>query len=176
MAKSPTEKPGPSSQAFPSAALLSKKAPGSPRGYDYSRSGNPTREALEKNIASLEMPDGEEAECYGLAFASGLGASANILFALLNQGDHLICSDDVYGGTFRLITGKDYKGYEKFGVECDYVDMGDEETLAGKIKENTKLIWIETPHESFAEDGGHQKHHGNREKRRNPPPWWTIPS
>ena len=144
--KEPDENTGAVKPSISVSSTFKQKSPGQPLGgYDYSRSGNPTREALEKNIASLEMPDGEEAECYGLAFASGLGASANILFALLKQGDHLICSDDVYGGTFRLITGKDYKGYEKFGIECDYVDMGDEETLAGKIKENTKLIWIETP-------------------------------
>lgn len=128
------------------SSTFRQRTPGAPVGdFEYSRSGNPTRQALERNIASLERPEGWEAEPHGLAFSSGLGASSTILFALLSHGDHMLCSDDVYGGTFRLITGKDFRGFEKFGVQCDYVDMGDEESLAGKVRENTRLIWIETP-------------------------------
>ncbi len=128
------------------SSTFKQRTPGEPVGdFEYSRSDNPTRQALERNIASLESPEEGEAECRGLAFSSGLGTSTTILFALLAHGAHMLCSDDVYGGTFRLITGKDLRGFEKFGVECDYVDMSDEESLAGKIRENTKLIWIETP-------------------------------
>ncbi len=127
------------------SSTFQQNTPGEPvGGYEYSRSNNPTREALERNVAALERPD-EESTCHGLAFSSGLGATATILFALLSHGDHMLCSDDVYGGTFRLITGKDLRGFEKFGIECDYVDMADEESLAGKIRKNTRLIWIETP-------------------------------
>ena len=144
--KEPDSHPGAVKPAITLSSTFKQNSPGEPiGGYDYSRSGNPTREALEKNIASLEKEDDDPDETYGLAFSSGLGASTTILFAFLKGGDHMICSDDVYGGTFRLITGKDYKGFEKFGIECDYVDMGNEESLAGKIRENTKLIWIETP-------------------------------
>ncbi len=144
------KEPDPSTGAVKPNIVLSttfrQTSPGQPLGsYDYSRSGNPTRERLETNIASLENPEGDDTPAYGLAFSSGLGASSTILFALLGGGDHMICSDDVYGGTFRLITGKDLKGFVKFGIECDYIDMADEESLAGKIKENTRLIWIETP-------------------------------
>ncbi|MYA95518.1 MAG: PLP-dependent transferase [Nitrospinae bacterium] len=128
------------------SSTFKQHTPGDPVGdYEYSRSGNPTREALEQNIAGLERPEGADTECHGLAFSSGLGATTTILFALLSHGDHMLCSDDVYGGTFRLITGKDFRGFEKFGVACDYVDMADEESLAGKIRENTRLIWIESP-------------------------------
>ena len=128
------------------SSTFKQHTPGDPVGdFEYSRSGNPTREALEQNIAGLERPEGADAECHGLAFSSGLGATTTILFALLSHGDHMLCSDDVYGGTFRLITGKDFRGFEKFGIACDYVDMADEESLAGKIRENTRLIWIESP-------------------------------
>ncbi len=128
------------------SSTFRQNTPGEPVGdFEYSRSGNPTRQALERNIASLECPEAWDAECHGLAFSSGLGASSTILFSLLSHGDHMLCSDDVYGGTFRLITGKDFRGFEKFGIQCDYVDMADEESLAGKVRENTKLIWIESP-------------------------------
>ena len=110
------------------------------------RPGGTIVEATSGNTgAGLERPDNEDTECHGLAFSSGLGATTTILFALLSHGDHILCSDDVYGGTFRLITGKDLRGFEKFGISCDYVDMTDEASLAGKIRENTRLIWIESP-------------------------------
>lgn len=144
--KEPDERTGAVKPDITLSSTFRQRTPGQPvGGFDYSRSGNPTRQALERNIAGLERPEGEDAECFGLAFSSGLGATGTLLFALLARGDHMLCSDDVYGGTFRLITGKDLRGFEKFGVECDYVDMADEESLAGKVRENTRLIWIESP-------------------------------
>ncbi|MEE9239806.1 MAG: PLP-dependent aspartate aminotransferase family protein [bacterium] len=144
--KEPDESTGAVKPNICLSSTFKQNSPGQPiGGYDYSRSGNPTREALERNLASLENDNDDPDKAYGLAFSSGLATTSTLLFSFLKNGDHIICSDDVYGGTFRLITGKDYKGFQKFGIECDYVDMANEETLAGNIRENTKLIWIETP-------------------------------
>jgi cystathionine gamma-lyase len=103
-------------------------------GLEYSRSGNPTRFALEKNLASLE--NGKS----GFAYASGLAAITNILL-LLSKGDHVISIDDVYGGTRRLFT----KVFEKFGLEFSFVDFKDAKGIESHIKENTKIIWVESP-------------------------------
>ncbi|MDP2709473.1 MAG: PLP-dependent aspartate aminotransferase family protein [bacterium] len=103
-------------------------------GYEYSRSGNPTRNALEKNLAALE--EGNEA----LAFSSGLAAITNVLM-LLKSGDHVISIDDVYGGTRRLFT----QVFERFGLEFSFVDFAQGKDLMKQIKKNTKLIWIESP-------------------------------
>lgn len=103
-------------------------------GLEYSRTGNPTRYALEKNIAALE--NGKHA----FAYSSGSAAITNILL-LLKKGDHVVTIDDVYGGTRRLFT----QVFEKFGIEFTYANFWDSKSLKKYIKENTKLIWIETP-------------------------------
>lgn len=104
------------------------------KGYEYSRSGNPTRHALEKNLASLE--DGK----LGFAFSSGLSAITNVLL-LLQKGDHVLSIDDVYGGTRRLFT----KVFEKFGIEFSFVNFAKGKDIIKSIKENTRMIWIESP-------------------------------
>lgn len=105
------------------------------KGYEYSRTGNPTRTALEKCLASLE--DGK----YGLAFASGCAATTTALMSLLKAGDHVVASDDLYGGTYRLFQ----KVLSNFGLEFTYVDVTSKDNILSAIKENTKLLWIETP-------------------------------
>jgi cystathionine gamma-lyase len=102
--------------------------------YEYSRTGNPTRTALETALASLE--EGK----YGLAFASGLAATTTVL-SLLKNGDHLIAVNDLYGGTYRLLE----KVVTNWGVTTTYVDINDLAAFESAIQPNTKLIWIETP-------------------------------
>lgn len=104
------------------------------RGFDYSRSINPTRLALETQLAALE-----EAK-HGYAFASGMAAEAAVM-NLLSSGDHVIVTDDLYGGTYRLFS----KVLVRYGLEFSYVDMSDLETVHAAIRPNTKLFWIETP-------------------------------
>ena len=111
-----------------------QESPGKHKGYDYSRTHNPTRTALEKNIASLE--EGK----YGLAFSSGMSAISTIT-QMLNAGDHIICSDDVYGGTFRLFD----KVLKKFNLEFDFIDLTRLQSLERYIKNTTKLVWLESP-------------------------------
>lgn len=103
-------------------------------GYEYSRSGNPTRYALEKNIASLE--NGK----YGFAFSSGLAAITNVLLTL-KKGDHIVSIDDVYGGTRRLFT----RVFADFGLEFTFSPFVTGKDIEAHIKPNTKLIWIESP-------------------------------
>ena len=102
--------------------------------YDYSRSGNPTRDALEKTIAALE------GGARGLAFASGIAAISSA-FMLLSADDHIVVTEDVYGGTFRFVT----EVLTKFKIDHTFVDLGDLEAVEQAIKPNTKLIYIETP-------------------------------
>lgn len=102
--------------------------------YDYSRSGNPTREALEQAIAELE------GGTRGMAFASGM-AAISTAFLLLSQGDHVVVTEDVYGGTFRIITDV----LTRFGIEHTFVDMTDLHQVASAIRPNTKVIYMETP-------------------------------
>ncbi|WP_129409092.1 trans-sulfuration enzyme family protein [Marinitoga lauensis] len=104
-------------------------------GYVYSRSGNPTRNSLEDKLASLENAK------YGLAFSSGLAAETTIILSLLKQGDHVIAFDDLYGGTKRLFN----KVLNRFGIEVSYTDFRNVENIEKSIKNNTKMIWIETP-------------------------------
>ena len=111
-----------------------QESPGKHKGYDYSRTHNPTRTALEKNIASLEEGN------YGLAFSSGMSAISTITH-MLNAGDHIICSDDVYGGTFRLFD----KVLKKFNLEFDFIDLTSLQSLERYIKNTTKLVWLESP-------------------------------
>ena len=107
---------------------------GKPRGYEYSRTGNPTRAALEQALASLESGR------HGLAFASGVAATTAVL-NLLGPGDHVLAGSDLYGGTYRLLE----KVFRRWGVETAYEDTSDVARFAGAARENTKLIWIETP-------------------------------
>lgn len=116
-------------------STFAQQSPGVHQGYEYSRSANPTRTALEKCIASLENGSS------GFAFASGLAAENTILEAL-DAGSHVIAMEDLYGGTFRLF---DKVKKISSNLETTYIDLNDEEKLIHSIKENTKLIWIETP-------------------------------
>ena len=112
-----------------------QESPGVHKGYDYSRSVNPTRKALESCIADLEGSN------YGFAFASGMSASATVL-ELLDSGDHIIAMDDLYGGTYRLFENVRKRSA---GLEFTFCDLSDLNTLETSINKNTKMIWIETP-------------------------------
>jgi cystathionine beta-lyase/cystathionine gamma-synthase len=107
---------------------------GKHKGYEYSRTGNPTRTALEECVASLE-----EAR-FGLAFASGMGAETTIMY-LFKPGDHVIVSNDVYGGTYRLFQ----RVLAPYGLAFDFIDMTDPETVREHIRPETRCVWIETP-------------------------------
>jgi len=109
-------------------------SPGVHKGYEYARTQNPTRNALQANLAALE--NAKEAIC----FASGLAAMDNIL-KMLKPGDEIISTNDLYGGSYRLMV----QIYEKFGLKSHFIDMSDADEVAAHINENTKLIWIETP-------------------------------
>jgi len=118
------------------ASTFARRELGKPTGgYEYSRTGNPTRHALEKRLASLEDAK------YGLAFASGLAAEATLLLSLLKKGEHVIAFDDLYGGTRRLFN----QTFSNFGLEFTYVDARYVENIERAIKSNTRLIWLETP-------------------------------
>jgi cystathionine beta-lyase/cystathionine gamma-synthase len=107
---------------------------GEHKGFDYSRTVNPTRLALERQLASLEGAR------YGSAFASGMAATAAVL-GLLSAGDHVVVSDDLYGGTYRLFA----RVLERYGLTFTYVDMTDLEAVRAAVRPATKLFWIETP-------------------------------
>ncbi|HSM56030.1 MAG TPA: cystathionine gamma-synthase [Candidatus Sulfomarinibacteraceae bacterium] len=107
---------------------------GQHKGYDYSRTDNPTRTALQQSVAALE--NGR----FGLAFASGM-AAIDTLLRLLEPGDHVLCGNDVYGGTYRLFD----KVLARYGLEFSYVDTSDLEALKAGLRENTRLVWLETP-------------------------------
>jgi cystathionine beta-lyase/cystathionine gamma-synthase len=109
-------------------------APAQHKGYEYARSQNPTRTALESAFAAIE--NGK----YGLAFSSGVAATDSVI-KLLQPGDEVICGNDMYGGTYRLFT----KVYEKFGIRFHYINMQDVENVRQFINDKTRLIWIETP-------------------------------
>jgi cystathionine beta-lyase/cystathionine gamma-synthase len=109
-------------------------APGNHKGYEYARSQNPTRKALEDAYAIIENAK------FGLAFSSGVAATDSVI-KLLQPGDEVIAANDMYGGTYRLFT----KVYEKFGIKFLYVDTTDAAKITPLITANTKLIWLETP-------------------------------
>ncbi|MCA0380904.1 MAG: cystathionine gamma-synthase [Bacteroidetes bacterium] len=109
-------------------------APGDHKGYEYARSQNPTRFALEAAYAEIENGN------FGLAFSSGVAATDAVM-KLLQPGDEVICANDMYGGTYRLFT----KVYEKFGIRFHYVNMQQADNIKAHINANTKLIWTETP-------------------------------
>ena len=104
-------------------------------GFEYARTGNPTRKALEANLAAIE------AGTYGRAFASGMAATDTALRTLLRPGDHIVIPDDAYGGTFRLID----KVFSHWGISHTPAAVNDLDAIRGAVQENTKAIWIETP-------------------------------
>lgn len=107
---------------------------GEHKGFDYSRTINPTRLALERQLASLEGAR------YGSAFSSGMAATSAVL-SLLSAGDHVVVGDDLYGGTYRLFS----RVFERFGFEFTYVDMTDPDAVRAAVRPATKLLWLETP-------------------------------
>lgn len=111
-----------------------QESPGKHHGYEYSRSGNPTRSALEANIASLEGGK------FGICYSSGCAATDSVLH-LLKTGDHVISADDVYGGTFRLFNAV----YAPLGIESSFVDLTQVSELQKAIRPNTRLVWLESP-------------------------------
>ena len=115
-------------------STFAQAAVGKHRGYEYSRSGNPTRAALEQCIAALEGGS------HGLAFASGMAAEATIM-QLLNPGDHTLAVDDLYGGTYRLFR----RVLEPMGLSFSFVDGSDAKAVESALTERTRLIWLESP-------------------------------
>src|SRR5687767_2555018 len=111
-----------------------QEAPGVHKGYDYARSNNPTRKALEDLVAGLENGT------HGFAFASGL-AAIDAVIKLLKSGDEVLAVDDIYGGTYRIFTHI----YSGFGVKVNYVDTADLENVVRNINDKTRFVWLETP-------------------------------
>jgi len=118
-----------------STTFARKKVDIPTNGYDYTRSLNPTRKALEEKLASLENA------AYGLAFSSGLAAETSVLLSLLKPGDHIIAFDDLYGGTKRIFD----QVFSGFNFEITYVDATNATNVGKAIQKNTKLVWIESP-------------------------------
>ncbi len=115
-------------------ATYRQPEPGREGKYVYSRTGNPTRDALERSLAALE--DGK----FGLAFSSGMAATTTVLM-LLQKGDHVIAGDDVYGGTYRLFE----QVLRNYGLQFSYVDARDPEKVEKSVRRTTRMIWVETP-------------------------------
>jgi cystathionine gamma-synthase len=116
-------------------STYAQSAVGEHQGYEYSRSGNPTRTALETCLAALERGT------RGLAFASGLAAEDTLLRAVLKPGDHVVIPDDAYGGTYRLFA----RVAEKWGVRFTPAHVSDNESVRAALTDDTKLVWVETP-------------------------------
>jgi cystathionine gamma-lyase len=108
--------------------------PGVYQGYDYSRAGNPTRSAFETCVADLEGAR------FGFAFASGCIGTTTVMH-LLEQGDHVVCCDDMYGGTYRLFE----EVFRKHGLDFSYVDLRDADALTAAMQPNTRMVWVESP-------------------------------
>lgn len=111
-----------------------QESPGTNKGYGYARGKNPTREALQKNIAALE--NGKHCVC----FSSGMGATDAVI-RMLRPGDEVITGDDLYGGSYRMFT----KIYENFGIKFHFINLTNADNIKQYINSNTKLIWLETP-------------------------------
>ncbi|WP_114751203.1 cystathionine gamma-synthase [Pleomorphovibrio marinus] len=111
-----------------------QRSPGDHQGYEYSRTQNPTRAALQENIAALE--NGK----FGLCFSSGM-AAIDAIVKLLNPGDEVISTSDLYGGTYRIFT----KVFQRFGIKFHFVPMDELDLIAAKVNDKTKMIWVETP-------------------------------
>jgi cystathionine gamma-lyase len=132
------QEPDPTTGAIMTPVYLTstyvQEGPGEHKGYEYSRTKNPTRNALEGCLAALEGAK------YGAAFASGL-AAADTLMHMLEVGDHVVASDDLYGGSFRLFD----KVHRRHGIDFTFVDLTNIEALEAAITPKTKMIWVETP-------------------------------
>lgn len=115
-------------------STYAQEGPGKHKGYEYARTHNPTRSALEKNLAALEN------SAYGRCFASGMSATETVI-KTLSPGDEVVSTGDLYGGSYRLFT----QIYEKFGIRFSFVDMGDIHTIEKAMTDKTKLLWVETP-------------------------------
>jgi cystathionine gamma-lyase len=130
--------PDPSTGAIMTPVYLTstyvQDGPGGHKGYEYSRTKNPTRVALEQCLAALEGAK------FGACFSSGCAAS-DLVMHLLESGDHVVCSDDVYGGTFRLFD----KVFKRMGIAYSFVDLTNLKNLEAAITPKTKLVWVETP-------------------------------
>ena len=116
------------------SSTFAQDGPGGYKDYDYSRAGNPTRTALEGCLAALEGAK------HGVAFGSGCAATTAILLGL-KTGDHVLCGDDVYGGTFRIFD----KVMKQWGLEASFMDMSDPAKVKAAMRPNTRLVWLETP-------------------------------
>lgn len=132
------QEPDPSTGAIMTPVYMTstyvQSSPGVHKGYEYSRTHNPTRTALEKNLAALEGGK------HGLCFSSGLAAE-NTVLDLLSPGDHVVAGNDLYGGTYRIMR----RVFEKFGVRFTFVDTTDAQNVAAAWQPATKMLWIETP-------------------------------
>lgn len=115
-------------------STYAQSAPGKNKGYAYARTANPTRTALQNNLAAIE------AGKFGICFSSGLAAMDNVL-RLLQPGDEVLASDDLYGGSYRLLTGV----FAPFGIKSRFIDMRDPAKVEMEISGDTKMLWIETP-------------------------------
>lgn len=116
------------------SSTFAQDAPGQDRGYEYARTGNPTRSTLEANLAALEGAE------FGRAYASGM-AAINTVMNCLESGDHVVAGRDLYGGTHRLFT----QVYEDYDLEFSFVDMSDPSAVADACRPETELVWLETP-------------------------------
>lgn len=115
-------------------STYAQEEPGKHKGYEYARTGNPTRDALQRSLAAIEQ--GTQAIC----FSSGLAAMDNVL-KLLRPGDEVLASDDLYGGSYRLLTAV----FGPLGIKSRFIDMRDPDQVAAEITAETKMLWIETP-------------------------------
>ncbi len=132
------QKPDPSTGSVMTPVYLTstyvQESPGVHKGFEYSRTQNPTRKALEENLAALEGGD------YGLCFASGMAAISAVISSL-NCGDHVVSGNDLYGGTYRVFT----KVFKRYGISFDFVDTTDPDAVVQALNPKTKLLWLETP-------------------------------
>jgi cystathionine beta-lyase/cystathionine gamma-synthase len=120
-------------------STYAQAAAGEHKGYEYSRTGNPTRAALETCLAALEGA-GLPALAYGLAFSSGM-AAIDTLLRLVSPGEHVLAGDDIYGGTYRLFE----RVLRAYGIDFSYADLSDPAQAAAGLRPNTRLVWLETP-------------------------------
>src|SRR6478736_9481625 len=132
------QEPDPSSGAVMTpivlASTFAQAGPGEHKGFEYARTGNPTRNTLERCLAAME------GGTHGLCFSSGCAAMTTFLHTL-RPGDHVVAGDDVYGGSFRILD----KVMKPMGIETTQVDLSDARTLEAAIRPSTKVVWVETP-------------------------------